>query len=605
MKIKLLDKDVYSKIAAGEVIERPASIVRELIDNSLDSGATEVTIKVEEAGVKSITIVDNGCGIERDELLIALEKHSTSKIECVDDLYNISTMGFRGEALHSIKTISKITIASNTDETGRSSGYKIDSEKGFAISPVACKRGTRIEVRDVFYNLPVRKKFLKSNISELNAIKKILINKVFGALDCAFRFYNDNRLIFSTSGDGSFENAFFAIYKNEKPFKISSHKYRVDDQMELELFYSEQDVFFSTRKYQLLFVNGRPIHAPFFYSALDLGARNYISPGRFPLFAVFLKINPGEIDINIHPAKKEIKFVEQNRVFNALKEVVSQAYSMRLKRDIIGSLESADFLMDSGDDSHSYFSEESDYGSSTVSSGGELFNSDESWGGGQPRTTYDQSFRPPVVNEPALRNRTIPTEGDEVKSRDYHIMGVVFDTYITVEKDNTIYFIDQHAVDEAFLFMEKKRRYLEKGEVEQLIIPIVLDIHKWNDSTLRKLDNINNNRFCIERGEGETLIIREIPSVLLINKDTNIVIDLIADYFESDRYDENDNIIDRILIEASCRQAVKKGDNLTLLEISRLVDIFFDEQLINCPHGRPVYFELKRESFEKAFQRKK
>lgn len=604
MRIKMLDKEVYSKIAAGEIIERPASIVRELIDNSFDAGADEITLKIEQAGIKGITISDNGCGIEKDDLMIALEKHSTSKIESVEDLFNISTMGFRGEALHSIKTIAKMVISSNTDESGQSTGYKIDSEKGFKISPVACKRGTKIEVRDVFYNLPVRKKFLKSNTSELNAIKRVLVNKVFGALNCAFRFYNDNRLIFSTSGDGDFEKAFFAIYKNEQRFKISKHSYKAGNGLELELYYSDQDVFFSTRKYQLLFVNNRPIHAPFFYSALDLGARNYISPGRFPLFVAFLKINPSEIDINIHPAKKEIKFSEQNLVFNALKEVVSQAYSKRLKRDIIGSLESADFLLDSDDDSESYLSS-LDGGGPELVSAGELFSAGESWGGRPQKPIYDQGMRPPIIEENRLRERTVPYDDEIVKERDYHIMGVAFDTYITVEKDEIVYFIDQHAVDEAYLFSEKKRRYLEKREVEQLIIPIVIDIHKWDDTTLRKLENINNNNFCIERGEGESLIIREIPSVLLINKDTNVVIELIADYFESNKYDENENIIDRILIEASCRQAVKKGDKLTLLEISRLVDIFFDEQLINCPHGRPVYFELKRDHFERAFQRRK
>ena len=305
-KILLLPDDVSSKIAAGEVIERPASVVRELIDNSVDAYSTEITIKIEGYGAKRVVVSDNGCGMDRDDLALSFKKHSTSKIREINDLYNLSTMGFRGEALYSIETISNLSIISNNQDNGDSLGYRIANygERRYEVTEIASKRGTKVEVTNLFFNLPARLRFLKSAITEINQIKKTISDKALSFLDVSFKFYNDNKLIFETTNTNNFKKNFFDIYTNENNFEIFHYEEFVGNDIKIDIYYSSLDTFFPTRKYQTLYVNRRAVTVPFFYNALDNGLRNYISTGRHPLVYFFIDINPNLIDINIHPAKR-------------------------------------------------------------------------------------------------------------------------------------------------------------------------------------------------------------------------------------------------------------------------------------------------------------
>ena len=574
-KIKILPKNVYSKIAAGEVVERPCSIVRELIDNSIDSGASEIIINVEKGGIKKITVSDNGCGIQKDDMPLALSMHATSKIDTIDDLLKLSTMGFRGEALYSIQTVSKLAITSNIDKTGKSAGYKVCNftEIPNAIKSVAHKKGTKLEVEDIFYNLPARKKFLKSTISEWNAIKKIVSAKALSTLNISFRLYHNNELIFVTKGNGDFQDTFFSIYKNESPFSIHNYFKEVNNNLEINLYYSTSEVFFPNRKYQILFVNGRPVIANFFYASIDSGVRNYISPGRHPLIYLYLKINPELTDINIHPAKKEIKFYNQNDIFIAIQTTIGEAMGKIVKREILQA--------------------QSDNYTTQVTQNELNFYQNN----GENKTPFD--YFNEVINK---ENNYINETRDE---KDYQILGVVFDTYILVQKSNRVFFIDQHAACESIIFSRKKEKYSKTQDVEILIIPTVFDIDNWNDNIDEKIKTLNNNKFQIEKGEGTTIVIRELPAILLNKKNYDTVVEIIRDFLESSGKIEDENLIDSILIEASCKEAIKKGDKLSLLEITEIVDEYFLMGITNCPHGRPTHFELTKDNLEKVFQRKK
>ena len=350
MKIKLLPESVYSKIAAGEVIDKPASIVRELIDNSIDAQATEIVISLKKGGIEEICVRDNGCGMEKEDLATSILKHSTSKIETTEDLNNIQTMGFRGEALYSVNTVSKLTITSSTDESGQTPGYKICPDNSFVPEPVPCRKGTKIEIEDLFYNLPARKKFLKSPTSELNSVKSIVYEKIFAKLNISYALYNDGKLLFRTNGDGNFENAFFAVYKLEDSFPINKFEYQSQSSpIKVTIYHSPADVFFQSRKYQTMYVNNRPISCPFFYSAISKGYSQYVSPNRHPLMFVFLETNPDLIDINIHPAKREIKFFDQSAVFNTIMQGTMAAFNSKIRRELL--LERTDpFSADDDDD---------------------------------------------------------------------------------------------------------------------------------------------------------------------------------------------------------------------------------------------------------------
>ena len=581
-KIKILPESVFSKIAAGEVIERPASVVRELIDNSLDAEAKEIIINVENGGIKKIIVIDDGYGIEKSDLKYALSKHATSKISNVSDLLNLKTMGFRGEALYSIQTVSKISVVSNTDSTGKSPGYKTANygENKNKIISVASKKGTKVEVEDVFYNIPVRKKFLKSTISEWNNIKKVVSDKAFSFLDKSFKLYNNNIPVFYTNGNLSFENTFFSIYKNEPSFPIYNYCKKISDDLIIEIYFSSHDVFFHNRKFQKLFVNKRVVMTNFFYPAVDSGIRNYISPGRYPLIFLYIDINPALIDINIHPAKKEIKFIDQNKIFTDIQQTVSEGISSIINKDIYKPININKEYSTYEDSSELKFYQKNDTGKKFHNYFTEVIEKEDS-----------------IIKNEAIKKR---------QSSDYNIIGIVFDTYIVIEKSMKIIFIDFHAACESIIFNKKKEKYNKEKNIERLIIPIVFDIDETNDNVEDKIELLNNSNFLIERGEGSTLIIRELPSILLNNKNYDYITELIKNFFENEfNLKKRENLIDMFLIEASCKEAVKKGDKITLLEMVEIVEEFFKLGVLNCPHGRPIYFELSKEFFEKQFQRRK
>lgn len=613
MKIKLLDESVYSKIAAGEVIDKPASIVRELIDNCMDAHASEIIITLKKGGIEEITVQDNGDGIGKEDLPAAILKHSTSKIKNVDDLYHIQTMGFRGEALYSVNTISKMSIQSNTDSNGILPGYKISFENNFQLQPVPCRKGTKIEIKDIFYNLPARKKFLKSSASELNSIKTTVIEKVFSNLHIAYSLYHEGKLIFQTSGNGDFAEAFFAVHKTEDPFPIEKWEYHPESEelIRLSVFHSQADLFFQGRKYQSFYVNRRPINCSFFYPAISNGYASYVSPNRYPLVFVFLEIEPSLLDINIHPTKREVKFQNQQVIFEAVMKAVSSAFSQILKRDL--KLQDSPWKIAEKKDApssqpHWNNSDRLDSVSEKNADSFHYLYSSTPLGGKKENTKglFEQFYQRDKIDlsEIYLSDNEIPyLTKKEGEHDDCKIHGVLFDTYIIAEKADTVYFIDQHAVEEAYLYLQKKEQYRQNHTSDKLLLPLLFELKKNPENLTDKIEELNHCGFLIEENEGNSFTIREVPSVIAQMAPSKLT-ETIEEYLE----EENSNkqtIIERILITASCREAVKKGDKLTPIEIKEMVRRFFHYGITNCPHGRPVYFEISKNTFEKNFQRKR
>jgi DNA mismatch repair protein MutL len=628
MKIKVLPESVYSKIAAGEVIDKPASIVRELIDNSIDAKATEIVISLKKGGIEEITVRDNGCGMDKEDLATSILKHSTSKIETTEDLNNIQTMGFRGEALYSVNTVSKLTITSSTDDSGQTPGYKICEENSFTAQAVACRKGTKIEIRDLFYNLPARKKFLKSATAELNAVKSIVYEKIFATLNISYSLYNDGKLLFRTNGDGDFENAFFAVYKLEDPFSINKFEYQSKSSpIKVTIYHSPADVFFQSRKYQTMFVNSRPITCPFFYSAISKGYSTYVSPNRHPLIFVFLETDPSLIDVNIHPAKREVKFFDQAAAFNTIMQGTMAAFSSKIRREL--SLEPSDPFSDNDDDIYPFakielanvdpigknvdviyptaYSEKISTQRDYPDLDDIYYNFNES---NKPYSPFGKELPKEsgslFAKYEALKVQPTP-ELPHIKQKetfkDFKILSVAFDTYIIVEKNDKLYFVDQHAVEEAYIYMKKKEAYAQNPDSERLMIPVLFEIEKLPKNLNEKLEQLNSCGFCIEENEGSTYSISEIPCVLK-NMSTGQLTQTLSSFLQDDADDER-TIIDKILITASCRQAVKKGDRLTAIQIEEIITRFFKYNIMNCPHGRPVYFEIPRMTFERNFQRRR
>ncbi|HNZ27734.1 MAG TPA: DNA mismatch repair endonuclease MutL, partial [Spirochaetota bacterium] len=539
-RIRLLSEEVYSKIAAGEAIDRPAAVVRELIDNSIDAGAKEIVINVINAGMDLIAVSDDGMGIDKEDLKLSLSEHATSKIQTVDDIFSVKSMGFRGEALYSIERIAKIKIFSNTDETGQSIGYKISNDD-YQIEPIAFKKGTKVTVTDLFYNLPARKNFVKSKIVELNAIKKVVIDKVLSNLNVSFALYNDDKIVFRSDGKGDFQSAFFDVYGIEERFEIKSRSAVIDDKTSMRIYYSDANVFFSSRKYQGLSVNNRAVYAGFLYSAIDAGIKNFISPGRRPLVFIELDIDPSLIDVNIHPAKKEIKFYDQQKIFESIRINLYKAFGEGIGREI--------FI--SGADDAKLYKDENNF-----------LNFDKPASFESQKKYFDYLVENDSTKE--------IIDNEYIDGKNYKILGSVFENYIIIEKESKIFFIDQHAAAEAIIYADKKSKYEKTKTIEKLIIPIIFEVPNWNETTERKIETLNKNGFLIERQEGTTLSLREAPEVLINRKDYDSIIETILAYLEKD-FGDKDNIVNDVLIEASCKEAIKKGDSLNLLEISEIV----------------------------------
>ena len=590
VRIKQLPESVYSRIAAGEVIDKPAAVVRELVDNSIDAGAAAVTVKTVNGGIDSIVVDDDGCGIHRDDLMLALTEHATSKIFDVDDIYNVTTMGFRGEALNSIKTVAHIAITTNTDETGLSAGCSINNDD-YKVKSVPFKKGTMITVTDLFYNLPARRKFLKSKITELNNVKKVLRDKALANLNIAFKFFNDGKLVFSTKGDGDFAAAFNSVTPNANDngldIHINTFTQRVSEDLNFTIYYSSPDVFFTSRKYQSLFVNNRPVSVPFYYAMIDTAVREYISPGRHALIYTFIDINPAQIDVNIHPAKKEINFADSSFISSqlcyAIKLAMSQVISRRISPD--GGLVTG----------QTFFAADKPFSV-------DLFTPDRfehfSQNGGSSDDYLDFEER----SQSLMPDEAFSDVGQNVVD-DYRIVGRIFNTYILVEKGGVMLIIDQHAAAESIIYRKKLKIYEESHSSEQLIIPLMAELTDWSDKTEQRIAQLNQHGFDIERSEGTTIVIRAVPHVLLLRKNNDVVTDLIVSFLQKE-IDPDKSIIDQILIEASCKEAIKKGDYINLLEMTEIVQQYFAYGITNCPHGRPAHFELALEDVEKYFQRK-
>ncbi len=577
-RIKLLPEEVFVKIAAGEVIDRPSAVVRELIDNSIDAGATRIIVTIEDGGIGCIVVTDNGSGISKENIPLALLQHATSKIEFVEDIYRISTNGFRGEALHAIQTVSKTSIISRTE--GTDSGYQTrnysdGTVEANIITPVGAPIGTTVKVSDIFYNIPARRKFLKSQLTELNNIKRCVIDKAFANIKIGFKLINNKKVIFNTGPDGSFEDRFNAIF-DENGIEIYNRSITID-QIDIDLYYSPHDQFFSTRKYQSVFVNKRPVNLPFFYGAIDAGIRDFISTGRHPLVFCYIGIDPSRIDVNVHPAKREIRILDGDKLFNIIMNCIKSVYST----SVIKSVKHSPVFIKESNQTDSYQNKDIEG----------LFNN---------RTNSSEVY---IYNKPQVFEDYKHLQTSTYDNMSYKVIGVFEKTYIIVVEPGKVIFVDQHALSEALIYRNKRGIFETKNEIEHLLIPILIYLDSWDKNIERNIDLLNKTGFEIEIQENNTLKVYGVPGFCLIKSDYNELTGLIEEFIVDNRTDQG--IIDTLLIESSCKEAVKKGDELSSMVIDELIEGFYTYQITNCPHGRPVYFEVTRDLLDRSIQRKK
>lgn len=628
--IKILSKDTIQKIAAGEVIERPFSVVKELVENSIDAKATEIKVEISEGGLNYIKVTDNGCGISKSEVEVAVKRHATSKLDNFNDLYNISSLGFRGEALASITSISKTTIETKTKDDDIGSSFKFESSQLVSRSDIAKNNGTSIIVEDLFYNIPVRKRFLNSTISEANAITSIMYRLAIGNNDIGFTYVKDDKEVFKTIKGQGLKSNLSELFG----FEFTKELLEVDiDKKDFSIkgYISNNRYYRSNRSMEYIYINGRYVKNLDISNAIEKAYGSLIPNGRFPAFQLFFEIKPNLIDVNIHPNKEKVSIVvlddiktEINKelpiILNESKnllnlsvhdkdEEIPRLYNNDLK-DLLNRYSNAD--------------EEKGLEFNSIHS---TINFEDSSKNEENSVISDLNSKYDVVIEEEhvpsydFLNKEIEDEDDieidnisyfsesskEIKS--YQYIGTIFKTYNIFQSltEDKIILMDQHAAHERINF-EKFLNLYKKKEVasQQLVSPILLNVTDKEMELYKKFYNMFYDLgFEVDAFSNDTLIIRGLPEILEIPK-TGDLFTNILDRLNDDINSFDDSEIINKIISMSCKASVKSGDFMSNLELEGLLQQLLQcENPLTCPHGRPTIIEVSKNELEKLFLRVK
>jgi DNA mismatch repair protein MutL len=573
MPIIILPKEVASKIAAGEVVERPVSVVKELIENSIDAGATEIQIRVEEVGKKMIEIIDNGSGIESTQSEIALQRYATSKISTSEDLEKIQTLGFRGEALASIAAVSRFTIESRVKNEESGFNYILEGGEEKSKRSVGRSVGTLIRVEDLFFNVPARLKFLKKDITENRLITLLITRYALFYADIRFSFLQDGKNILVTNGNNDRREILSKIYDLETAKSLIDVKYE-DEYLKITGFTSPLNITRSSRKEIFFFINGRLVSDPTLATAITKGYQGLLMVGRYPVTNLFITISPEEIDVNVHPAKAEIRLRNSSRVFTAIQRIIRKtiaAYAPypTVPPSLWGATNSAiDFEND-----------KFEFKNSVDPTKGQPFSK---------QSEFENSHPPAVSGIPLLRT-----------------IGQLGLTYIAAEGPDGLYLVDQHAAHERILF-EKMLDLAENKKSSQLLIePVVVHLPPYQIERFEKQLNILIELgFQVEQFGPEAYKITAVPQIIssmdpkeallsTIDEDENSSLNLV----------ENENK-EKMISRICKRMAVKGGQVLSSLEQDQLIrDLENCKNPRTCPHGRPTMIHISVNVLEKQFGR--
>lgn len=646
--IKVLSKETVEKIAAGEVIERPVSVVKELVENSIDAGATNIIIKIYDGGKRKISISDNGSGINREDVNLAFIKHSTSKIENVDDLYRIHTMGFRGEALASIKAISNVTLISKTED--EEIGSKISFFNGNKrIENISTNKGTSIIVEDIFYNIPARKKFLKKDTYESNLINDLLYRLAIANPSIGFKYMNNDKLIFDLFSDQSLYERINSLYGydtaiNMKEVNIESDKFKIRGYISNNLLYR------SNKKNQLLYINNRTVKNDAINKVINEAYKSTIPLNRFPVFFLFIDIDPSMLDVNIHPAKTEVKIQDMDELLillnSNLKRVINSDVELKIafsdKKDEreeetkLNIVEKDEEVSDdavrityendiSTQDKEVYAkSNDAEYDDEFISNG--RIDSDEN--NADIPVFDDDEFTNEInllqdrnkdVNKPSQKYEEFLIFDDEAKDDSnkivmdeinildaYKIEGVLFNTFILLYDYNNdfVVMIDQHAAHERILYEEFSEKF-KKSKVNSQYIegvsPIKLTVNE-EETIKENMDLLNKFGFTIDIYPDHNVVVRSIPIIFGGNYSLDLIKDIIG-ILDEEKTNIYDYKVEKIM-KYACKNAIKAGDKISNIEIDKLIeDLKKCKYPTTCPHGRPSMIILKKNMIEKMFYR--
>ncbi|MGE5389902.1 MAG: DNA mismatch repair endonuclease MutL [Deltaproteobacteria bacterium] len=596
----MLDDKLINKIAAGEVIEKPASVVKELVENSLDAGASAVKVTIAGGGLQLIDIEDDGSGLSYDEIPLAFLRHATSKLAKEADLFDINTMGFRGEALPSIASVSRVEVFSKAYD---SEGVYARLEAGNMeeIKNYPCPEGTRMIIKDIFFNTPARRKFMKTPVSEGNAVYDVIVKYALARPEVSFTFSNDKKTFFKTPGNGRLRDTVVAILGVD----YAGHLLEIEHSYEgtsLTGLIGGPELTRANRKQEFFCVNQRPVRSPMVYRALDSAYSGLLLSREYPVVILNLSLPPHTIDVNVHPQKNEIRFQDEKPIFDYIYGVLRE----RLKK--------ADFTPRPGGISMGVSQERKslDYkysprpvvaegalplpfadtrASGSVTTGNKPMFSN-SFGGYSREGNQDV-----YVNQPNIYSDTLSIE----PGQELHIIAQTLNSYILIEAGDSLWLIDQHAAHERIIYSGLLEAAGAKDEPSQILaLPLTLEF------STRDMDQIENHTqlfaelgFQLEAMGPTTLAIRSAPALISGSED-----EVIAEILDAMAERGQVNIKEKALALMACKKAIKAGEKLDFNQMERLIiDLLASSDYKNCPHGRPTMIKLGRRDIDRMFKR--
>lgn len=623
MSITLLDQNTINKIAAGEVVERPSSVVKELVENAIDAGATAITVEIKEGGISFIRVTDNGSGINKDEIEIAFKRHATSKIKSIEDLMAVSSLGFRGEALASIAAVSQVELITKTADSLSGVRYTIDGGVPGEVAEIGAPEGTTFIVRNLFYNTPVRRKFLKTATTEGGYIGSLVEYLALSHPDISFRFISNNQNKLHTSGNMNLKDIIYNVYGRD----ITNNLYEISGKsqdIEASGFIGKPMVVRGNRTYENYYINGRYIKSSIITKAIEDAYKGFIMPHNYPFSAIHFKINPAIIDVNVHPTKMELRFSNNEYIYNFVYDTCLKALN---SKELIAEVSVPDSVAVKMQEAPVVRNVMPDVKlpeknvSDSMPCKTETKSAESAKAEIKPKRLPEpfeikgslQMVKEDKVRYEAVTKSEPPKQMnlfenkllDENSRNKYRIIGQLFDTYWLIEFEDKFYMMDQHAAHEKVLYERTMNKLHDKTIGTQMILPpIVLslnmheeEIYKTNQDIFKRLG------YEIEEFGGNEYKVTGIPAGLPKMDYKQLLIDVLDGLSEESASKDPDIITEKVA-SMSCKAAVKGNNRLSFNEAFELMDeLMKAENPYNCPHGRPTLIMMSRYEIEKKFKR--
>lgn len=627
-KIAVLEKSTIDKIAAGEVVERPSSVVKELVENAIDAGASAITVEIKDGGKSYIRITDNGCGIPEDELSVAFMRHSTSKLRDASELADIHTLGFRGEALSSISAVSRVEMITKPADTLMGVRYVIEGSKEVSLDKIGAPDGTTIMVYQLFFNTPARKKFLKTDTTEASYISELMERLALSHPDISFCFISNKKEKIHTSGNGNLMDTIYQIYGRQ----IASNLLAVEketDLLKVSGFIGNSNVARGNRSLENFYINGRYIKSPLLSKSVEEGYVGYLMQHQYPFCVPMITTKEASVDVNVHPTKQEVRFDDEMAIADIFKSLIFERLYQRediAEVTLDENVQAASLRKTTENDATDPGSEsitcepESKKEETIIEVAPEPFEKSRLEKMRQKITAqihadtpyerkYQEYYQEKEKEQDQSREEKVTYEQTSFLSEQarakHRIIGQVFDTYWLIEHDNKLYIIDQHAAHEKVLFERMMKQLQDKEMTTQYVSPpIIVSLTRAEQDILKRYEEVFSELgYVISSFGGNEFAIEGVPGNLFSFDVKEFFMELLASCGELKGNDGHDMIVEKVA-SMSCKAAVKGNNRLSYPEIEELLDELLSlENPYHCPHGRPTIIAMTKYELEKKFKR--